>query len=208
MAEKSKAIEKAAPQQIEASRPAEERGTAFYRPNVDIVDLPDEFLVLADVPGAARDDINVMFEEDVLTIDAGVAPRQDEESSRFFRREYGVGRFHRRFVVEAPVERAQQGIAHCTSTPGDQARSRPSRTGAHYTVAQGASQKRMGRSQYITAGSGFAASTASRQIITSLGGKLIAFTDTYSAGKQKTRSQGSCGFGHLVGQVSNPLLTP
>jgi HSP20 family protein len=112
MAEKSKAIQKTAPQQIEASRPAEERETAFYRPNVDIVDLPDEFLVVADVPGAASDGIDVTFEEDVLTIDAKVPPRQDEEASRFFRREYGVGRFQRRFVVEAPVDADGLTAAH------------------------------------------------------------------------------------------------
>ncbi len=51
-----------------------------YRPNVDIVEQENELLVLADVPGARSDSIDVKFEDGTLEIYAAVAARQDGEA--------------------------------------------------------------------------------------------------------------------------------
>ena len=51
------------------------RSGEFYRPDVDILELADELLVQADVPGARPDDIDVNFEDGALTIYAKVAER-------------------------------------------------------------------------------------------------------------------------------------
>lgn len=52
------------------------RGGPFYRPNVDIYELPEELVVLADVPGTSNDQIDINFEDGILTIHAKVTQRQ------------------------------------------------------------------------------------------------------------------------------------
>ena len=54
------------------------RSGCCYRPNVDILEQGDELLVLADVPGASSDTIDVKFEDGKLEIQAAVAPRQSD----------------------------------------------------------------------------------------------------------------------------------
>jgi HSP20 family protein len=78
------------------------RSGYYYRPNVDIVERPDELVVLADVPGASPDGIEVNFEDGTLTIHAKVAPRH--EGDEFLVREYGVGDFWRTFRVAETVD--------------------------------------------------------------------------------------------------------
>jgi HSP20 family protein len=97
------AIERTQGQAIETKPAGERERTLTYRPNVDIVENNEEFQIVADLPGADREKIDVAFQEDVLTIDAPVEPRYSE-SSEFHRQEYGVAGFHRRFVVEGAVE--------------------------------------------------------------------------------------------------------
>jgi HSP20 family protein len=77
-----------------------------YRPNVDILEVGDELLVLADVPGASGQDIDVDFEDGNLTIHAKVEPRQ-EESTEYLLREYGVGDYYRTFRVSEAIDAAK-----------------------------------------------------------------------------------------------------
>ena len=59
----------------------ETRCGCYYRPNVDILEKDDELIVLADVPGASPEDIDVDFEDGTLTIDAKAATRVRPGSS-------------------------------------------------------------------------------------------------------------------------------
>ena len=77
-----------------------------YRPHVDIVELGDELVVLADVPGATGDQIDVDFEEGNLTIHAKVEPRQGEDTE-YLLREYGVGDYYRTFRVSEAIDAAK-----------------------------------------------------------------------------------------------------
>lgn len=79
-----------------------EEGT-FFTPLVDIVETGNEFLFLADVPGVKPGDVEVNFDNGVLSIDAKVQPRQKLEQSYVWQ-EYGVGRFHREFTINTPVK--------------------------------------------------------------------------------------------------------
>ena len=74
-----------------------------YRPNVDILEKADELLVLADVPGAEGDRIDVKFEDGTLSIHAEVDPRQPEDHE-FLAREYGVGDYYRSFQVSEAID--------------------------------------------------------------------------------------------------------
>ena len=107
MAEQTRAIQQSTPQSVDVHRENEGDATRqqswTYRPHVDIVDTPEEYTVVADIPGARQDAIDVTFQEDVLSIQAPVQPR-GQGAVAVHRQEYGVGGFHRRFVVEAPVD--------------------------------------------------------------------------------------------------------
>ena len=80
------------------------RDRRTYLPNVDILETPEEFLILADMPGVTPDHIEIEYEQGVLTIHGQVDPRQDEATTRYLLREYGVGDFHRSFTIGQGVD--------------------------------------------------------------------------------------------------------
>ncbi len=74
-----------------------------YRPSVDILEQRDELTVLADMPGAEADQIDVDFKEGTLTIHAQVEPRQPEDTE-YALQEYGVGHFYRTFRISEAID--------------------------------------------------------------------------------------------------------
>ncbi len=87
----------------EVTRQEPTRGTPRFRPAVDIVETADELRVLADVPGANPESIDINFERGVLTIHARIENRQPEGAS-FLLREYGIGDYYRAFEVTENVD--------------------------------------------------------------------------------------------------------
>jgi HSP20 family molecular chaperone IbpA len=79
------------------------RNGRCYRPNVDILEQQDELLVLADVPGAKGDTIDVKFEDGMLEIRAEVVPRQGDDQG-YFLQEYGVGDYYRSFRISEAID--------------------------------------------------------------------------------------------------------
>ncbi|MEN6451942.1 MAG: Hsp20/alpha crystallin family protein [Thermoguttaceae bacterium] len=88
-----------------AEVPAAERTRcgSCYRPNVDILERGDELLVVADVPGAKSDSIDIHFEDGMLEIRAEV-PERHEDRGDFLLREYGVGDYYRTFQVSEAID--------------------------------------------------------------------------------------------------------
>jgi len=82
------------------------RGGPYYRPSVDIYELAAELVVLADVPGAKNNEIEIHFEDGSLTIHARVPNRQESQGS-YLRKEYGVGDFYRTFRVSEQIDAAR-----------------------------------------------------------------------------------------------------
>lgn len=74
----------------------------IYSPRVDIVETKDELLLYADLPGVAREDLDIRYEDRQLVIEGKVAERQ--EASPFLQREYGIGDFHRTFAIGERVD--------------------------------------------------------------------------------------------------------
>ena len=79
------------------------RGGPYYRPSVDIYELADELIVLADMPGAKNDQIDIHFDDGALTIHAQV-PDRHESQGPFSRKEYGVGDFYRTFRISENID--------------------------------------------------------------------------------------------------------
>ena len=76
--------------------------TIYFTPLVDIIETPDAFVFQADLPGVKAGDVDVSFENGVLSIHGKVQPRQPQNASYLWR-EYDVGYFHRSFQISTPI---------------------------------------------------------------------------------------------------------
>jgi HSP20 family molecular chaperone IbpA len=84
--------------------PAEQQPEVFFAPRTDVYETADSIIVVADVPGAADNDIDVTFEGDVLTVEARVA-KGDLDGMTLAHREYHAGNYRRTFTVHTPIDR-------------------------------------------------------------------------------------------------------
>ncbi len=80
-----------------------------WAPAVDIVEEKDRFILRADVPGVAREDIEVAMEDGVLMISGERRTEKHEEAEGVKRFERVSGRFYRRFTL--PETADAEGIA-------------------------------------------------------------------------------------------------
>jgi len=74
----------------------------YFTPLVDVIETGDGFTFLADLPGVKADDVDVRYENNVLTIAGRVPPRQ-APGTGYLWREYGVGHFYRSFTLNTPI---------------------------------------------------------------------------------------------------------
>jgi HSP20 family protein len=75
----------------------------YFAPLVDIIENNDAFLFQADLPGVKAGDVDVNYENGVLTIEGKVQPRQSGGQGYVWQ-EYGVGHFYRQFSLNTPVD--------------------------------------------------------------------------------------------------------
>jgi HSP20 family molecular chaperone IbpA len=74
-----------------------------FRPDVDIVERPEEYLVTADLPGVGEQDLTVQLADGVLSIDARPSVLPDE-SWQALHAEYRIGAYHREFAMSEAVD--------------------------------------------------------------------------------------------------------
>jgi HSP20 family molecular chaperone IbpA len=79
--------------------------TTYYTPLVDIVEKDDSLILMADLPGVRPEDVDITYDDGVLTLLARAEPRQPQ-GTNFIWQEYGVGPFYRQFVLRTPVDPA------------------------------------------------------------------------------------------------------
>ncbi|MCH4167321.1 MAG: Hsp20/alpha crystallin family protein [Megasphaera sp.] len=74
---------------------------SFQSPNVDIEDKGNEYLLKADLPGMTKEDVNLTYDNDVLTLSAQHEESKDEqdEKKNYIRKERRSSSFCRQFVV-------------------------------------------------------------------------------------------------------------
>jgi HSP20 family protein len=79
------------------------RGGPVYRPNVDILEAPNELTLVADMPGVNNESIDIDFEDGLLTVQGKVGQRHENEGHLLLR-EYGLGDFFRTFRVSERID--------------------------------------------------------------------------------------------------------
>jgi len=72
-------------------------GGTTYSPRFDIWENDDEMILYGDLPGVMPEDMDVRFENPVLTIHGKVRPRHND--IKLLHAEYGIGDFHRTFTI-------------------------------------------------------------------------------------------------------------
>ena len=73
--------------------------TSEWVPAVDIKEEDSQFLVVADIPGVAPEDIEVKIENGTLSIKGERSEEHKEEKEGYQRIERSCGTFHRRFTL-------------------------------------------------------------------------------------------------------------
>jgi HSP20 family protein len=84
----------------------EQEGTRpglVFRPDVDILERADAYLVYADLPGVDDKHVQVRLEKGVLSLDAGLATAP-EAGWNPIHVEYRIGSFHREFRLSDEID--------------------------------------------------------------------------------------------------------
>ena len=79
------------------------RNGQFYRPNVDIVEVADKLVVMADMPGVSSQDVDINFEGGALSILGRVSERQNSQGP-YLQNEYGIGDYYRTFKISEQID--------------------------------------------------------------------------------------------------------
>jgi HSP20 family protein len=82
-------------------------------PPVDLFERDDSYVLIAEIPGLRRDDLQIEFHDDRLTI-AGVRCEREAGSEQYHRIERGHGRFSRTFQLPHAVD-----VEHITADLSD-----------------------------------------------------------------------------------------
>jgi HSP20 family molecular chaperone IbpA len=86
------------PEGVESTRPGR-----TYVPRADIYEKENGILVLADLPGVDENNLDIVLEKGVLTID-GQATQPWPEGYNLVHYEYEVGNYHRAFKLSEEVD--------------------------------------------------------------------------------------------------------
>ncbi len=78
-----------------------------WRLAMDVMENDDEYVVQASIPGVNPDDLDITFNNDVLTIKGEVKAEQDKEGERYHLRERRYGKFTRSISLPGPVNADQ-----------------------------------------------------------------------------------------------------
>ncbi|HOB73972.1 MAG TPA: Hsp20/alpha crystallin family protein [Phycisphaerae bacterium] len=104
MANESTIMEPTGKREGAMTQPEYIRGGRVYSPGVDIIELENELLLVADVPGARPEDVEIDYEQGMLTLHARVEPRRKGEDLDWLLYEYGVGDYYRSFQIGEAID--------------------------------------------------------------------------------------------------------
>ena len=73
-------------------------------PPADVSETENEIVVRLDMPGHRAEDINIKFENDVLSVESERKISRQDKGETYHRSERGSGKFFRSFVLPASVD--------------------------------------------------------------------------------------------------------
>ncbi len=92
---------------VAAWTPGRSEDLASWTPGVDVVEEADAYVFSADLPGVPKEDVEITFEDNILTI-AGSRERREESNNGQYRRvERRYGKFTRSFSLPSQVDTAK-----------------------------------------------------------------------------------------------------
>jgi HSP20 family protein len=74
-----------------------------FRPDIDILERPDGYVIYADLPGADDRSVDVRLERGTLSLDARLATLPDENWTPLHT-EYRLGSYHRQFRISEDID--------------------------------------------------------------------------------------------------------
>jgi HSP20 family molecular chaperone IbpA len=78
-----------------------------FRPDVDILEESDAYIIHADMPGASEKTIEIDLDQGVLTLNARAEnPVAEDDEERTLHSEYRSGGYHREFRVSEDIDSA------------------------------------------------------------------------------------------------------
>jgi len=87
-------------EEIASSEPTRE--IAIFTPRFDIVETDQELTLYGELPGVSQEQLDIRYENEQLTIRGKVDDRS--EGVAYLRQEYGVGDFHRSFMIGETID--------------------------------------------------------------------------------------------------------
>jgi HSP20 family protein len=79
------------------------RTRRMYTPPVDILEQKDGLWLMLDMPGVQAGDVEIQYENGLLTIHGKVQPREPQDAD-YLHCEYGTGDFYRTFSVGEGID--------------------------------------------------------------------------------------------------------
>jgi HSP20 family protein len=77
----------------------------FFVPSVDIIENSDKIVLVADMPGVSKDNVDIHLEEGILRLQGNVSGNAPGE---YVLSEYSIGNYYRTFALSADID--QSGI--------------------------------------------------------------------------------------------------
>src|SRR5262245_11977026 len=79
-------------------------GAGLWSPQIEMFERDGELIIRADLPGLARDDVNVEIDNDGITIEGERRSELQEDREGFYRTERNYGKFYRRLPLPDGVD--------------------------------------------------------------------------------------------------------
>jgi HSP20 family protein len=89
------------------TRPAGEADSAVWAPRTDLIESEDAYVIHLDVPGMVKDELDVNYQDGMLTIAGERKSDQRNEHDNVVRIERAFGRFYRSFTLPRAVNAAK-----------------------------------------------------------------------------------------------------
>ena len=86
------------------TRPNEELGEASWLPAVDVRESDDEFVFTAELPGIAKEDVEITVDDGILTLKGERRFNEENEEKNYRRIERAYGTFSRSFTLPSAVD--------------------------------------------------------------------------------------------------------